>query len=147
MMTTRDLLVHWWPLRLVAFAPERHYTSAGMTFVPHSRVLPRALWRPAIFFFAVAQLLLAFAPLLEGRQGSDARAHVEEAGTTLHHAHSETRCAACTARVLMGSAGPGSSYDPALHLTPSRITPADAPSIEPVWTTHSRSRAPPVIAA
>ena len=54
-----------------------------MTFVPQSRLLPRTLWRPAIFFFAVAQIFLSFAPLLEGRQGPDARAHVEALGITL----------------------------------------------------------------
>ena len=78
-----------------------------MTFVPTSRMLPRALWRPAIFFFAVAQFVLAFAPLLEGRFGPDARAHTEAAGTNLHHAHNDADCAACTARGLMAGAEPG----------------------------------------
>ena len=75
-----------------------------MIFVPQSRILPRALWRPAIFFFAVAQFFLAFAPLMEGRFGADARAHVELAGTSTHHAHNDADCAACTARGLLASA-------------------------------------------
>lgn len=77
-----------------------------MTFVRTSKILPRALWRPAIFFFAVAQFVLAFAPLMEGRFGPDARAHAEEAGTNIHHAHSDAGCAACTARDLMAAAEP-----------------------------------------
>src|SRR6187551_2746284 len=78
-----------------------------MTFVPTSRILPKALWRPAIFFFAVAQFVLAFAPLMEGRFGPDARAHAEEAGTNVHHAHNDADCVACTARDLMAAAEPG----------------------------------------
>ena len=69
-----------------------------MTFVRTSKILPRALWRPAIFFFAVAQFVLAFAPLIEGRFGPDARAHVEQDGTNVHHAHNDADCAACTGR-------------------------------------------------
>ena len=71
-------------------------------------MLPRALWRPAIVFFAIAQVVLAFAPLMEGRFGPDARAHVEQAGTNVHHAHNDADCAACTARDLMAAAEPGS---------------------------------------
>lgn len=74
-----------------------------MTFMCHSRVLPPALWRPAIFFFAVGQLLLAFAPLMEGRFGEDTRSHVEAAGTNSHHAHDAADCTACTARGLLGA--------------------------------------------
>lgn len=75
--------------------------------MPTSKMLPRSLWRPAIFFFAVAQFVLAFAPLMEGRFGPDARAHAEEAGTNIHHAHNDADCAACTARDLMAAAEPG----------------------------------------
>ena len=80
-----------------------------MTFVPHSRILPKALWRPALLFFAVAQVFLSFAPVLEGRQGPDSRAHVEQAGTTLHHAHNESDCSACLARHLLSASDPQSS--------------------------------------
>lgn len=118
-----------------------------MTFVPQSRVLPRALWRPAIFFFAVAQFLLAFAPLLEGRQGPDARAHVEEAGTTLHHAHNDAECAACIARGLLASADPESSDTPFFSSKPSGVIHAVSASVESAWRGHSRSRAPPALIA
>lgn len=116
-----------------------------MTFVPHSRVLPRALWRPAIFFFAVAQIFLSFAPLIEGRQGPDARAHVEESGTTIHHAHNEAACAACAARGLLGSAELASQPAVEFSLVSWQFVPTAALSVEPVWTLHSRSRAPPVL--
>ena len=118
-----------------------------MTFVPQSRVLPRALWRPAIFFFAVAQFFLAFAPLFEAGQGPDARAHVEEAGTTLHHAHNDADCAACTARGLMASAVPAEHPAIESSLAHSSIISTSSPKVEPVWTALSRSRAPPTLSA
>jgi hypothetical protein len=77
-----------------------------MIFVPQSRLLPRLLWRPALFFFAVAQIFVSFAPLFEVRQGPESRAHIEESGTTLHHAHNDAECAACTARGLLSSSDP-----------------------------------------
>jgi hypothetical protein len=118
-----------------------------MTFVPHSRVLPRALWRPAIFFFALAQVFLSFAPLLEGRQGPDARSHVEEAGTTLHHAHNDADCAACAARSLLASTEPGSGAAFDIHFAASSIASTESVTVESVWTALSRSRAPPVLSA
>jgi hypothetical protein len=118
-----------------------------MTFVPRSRILPRALWRPALFFFAVSQFLLAFAPLLEGRQGPDARAHVEEAGTTLHHAHNDADCAACIARGLLASADPQSTEAPLFSSRPSIDIDSVSPAVESAWAGHTRSRAPPVLVA
>ena len=59
-----------------------------------------------MFFIALAQIALAFAPLLEGRRGGDARAHVESAGTGIHHAHNEANCSACVARQLLSSSAP-----------------------------------------
>ena len=114
-------------------------------FVPHSRMLPRALWRPAIFFFAVAQIFLSFAPLLEAAQGPDARAHVEEAGTTLHHAHNEADCAACAARGLLASSEPAAQPLPPLLQITSALLTTSAPSAGSDWTVKSRSRAPPIL--
>lgn len=114
-----------------------------MTFVPHSRFLPRALWRPAIFLFAVAQIFLSFAPVLDGRQGPDARAHVEELGTTLHHAHNEADCAACIARGLLSSADLQALRADAFVSVPS-VKPHEASLVlTSAWTTIARSRAPP----
>ena len=110
-------------------------------------MLPKALWRPAIFFFAVAQFVLAFAPLMEGRFGPDARAHVEQAGTNVHHAHNDADCAACTARGLMAGAEPGvkgviearaSALDPA---TPTRSSKGQSQS------RTTQPRAPPAAIA
>ena len=114
-----------------------------MTFVPQSRILPRALWRPAMFFFAVAQILLSFAPLLEAGKGPDARAHVEDIGTTLHHAHNEADCAACIARGLLASSDPEAIRDN-LVVSAAAIRPEEASlSVTSGSTTLPRSRAPP----
>jgi len=115
--------------------------------MPQSRVLPGVLWRPALFLFAVAQFLLASAPLLEGRQWRDARAHVEESGVTLHHAHNDADCAACVARGLLASADPQSGDAPLFSSQPSDVIPAVFPSVESAWVSHARSRAPPALIA
>lgn len=117
-----------------------------MTFVPQSRLLPRALWRPAIFFFAVAQIFLAFAPLLEGGQGPDARAHVEAAGVTLHHAHNDADCAACTARHLLAGA---EIANPSAILANGELAQTSASSSRAFPVSDSpqhHSRAPPATA-
>lgn len=113
--------------------------------MPTSRMLPRALWRPAILFFVVSQFVLAFAPLMEGRFGPDARAHVEEAGTNIHHAHNDAACAACTARDLMAAAEPGSRTAViANSFNVGAIVSAER-SGEFSWTSQTQSRAPPSV--
>jgi hypothetical protein len=96
-----------------------------------------------MFFFAVAQIFLSFAPLLEARRGPDASAHVEESGTTLHHAHNEADCAACIARGLLSS----SDFEPGRAeavVTSAVAIPQEASlSLTSAWTTLARSRAPP----
>jgi hypothetical protein len=114
-----------------------------MIFVPQSRILPRALWRPALFFFAVAQLFLSFAPLLEARDGPDARAHVELAGTRIHHAHDEASCAACVARGLLASANPERPELPTVARVGALSYDASSSSTESAWIIETRSRAPP----
>jgi len=116
-----------------------------MTFVPQSRVVPRAFWRPAIFLLVVSQVFLAFAPVIEGRDGPDARSHVEVTGTRLHHAHNEASCAACTARGLLTSANLQSSRDFSFRRAPAQLNRAAAPFVESAWRVQSRSRAPPVL--
>jgi hypothetical protein len=125
-------------------APEPGRLRGVITFVPHSRFLPRALWRPAIFFFALAQVFLSFAPLLEARQGPDAHAHVEELGTTLHHAHNEADCAACIARTLLASSDP-EVIQPQGVVSTSALKPDEASlPLTSAWTVLARSRAPPL---
>ena len=57
-----------------------------MTLVSKAKTTKRAIWRPALWLVFIAQLVLVLTPLIEGREGPDARAHVEEAGTRIHHA-------------------------------------------------------------
>jgi hypothetical protein len=116
-----------------------------MMFVPTSRMLPRALWRPAILFFAVSQFVLAFAPLMEGRFGPDARAHVEQAGTNLHHAHNDADCAACTARGLMAAAEPGSSASIIASSVSLGAIVSVERSDESSQTRQTQPRAPPAV--
>jgi hypothetical protein len=85
--------------------------------------------------------------LLEGRQGPDARAHVEEAGTTLHHAHNDSDCAACIARGLLASADPKSPEAPVFSARPAVDIAAVSSAIPSSWADHTRSRAPPVLIA
>ena len=96
-----------------------------------------------MFFFAVAQIFLSFAPLLEAGRGPDARAHVEEVGTTLHHAHNDADCAACIARGLLASSDTESVHDDAV-VSSAAAKPEEAfISLTSAWTTLARTRAPP----
>jgi hypothetical protein len=118
-----------------------------MNFVPYSRMLPRALWRPVMSFFAVAQILLSFALLIEAQRGPDARAHVEEAGTTLHHAHDEANCAACIARGLLSSGDPANTSLQLAFTSGSWLSPATDAIASSARTYHALSRAPPILTA
>ena len=88
----------------LAFRREAGYTSTLMTRVSDSRIPPSAIWRPLVCLLVAAQLLLAFAPLMEWQYGADARPHAEAAGTSAHHAHNPADCAACAARALLAVA-------------------------------------------
>lgn len=72
-------------------------------FVP---ALGRRLRRVCFAFFAslamVAQIAVALAPLDEGKEQRRG-AHVEADGVA-HYSHSETTCAACQARSILGTA-------------------------------------------
>jgi hypothetical protein len=96
-----------------------------------------------MFFFAVAQFVLAFAPLMEGRFGPDARAHAEEAGTNIHHAHNEADCAACTARDLMAAAEPGAKGFLVAHLDVLSPVALDNRADGQSQSRSTRPRAPP----
>ena len=85
----------------LAFHPQAGYTSTLMTRVSDPRIPPSAIWRPLVCLLVAAQLLLAFAPLMEWQYGADARPHVEAGGTSAHHAHNPADCAACAARALL----------------------------------------------
>lgn len=87
---------------MVASKARSAYTSRLMTACPP---LTRSshLSRAAVVLYAVAQLFIALVSVTEGRFGADARAHVEAAGTSMHHAHDEGGCAACAARALLST--------------------------------------------
>lgn len=108
-----------------------------------SRMLPRSIWRLAISLVAVAQLSLGFAPIVDGQQGPDARAHIDQAGTTLHHAHNPANCAACTARGLIASAIPREPDSVFFALSTQFFVTADSQSARSAWVLAARPRAPP----
>lgn len=114
-----------------------------MTFVPRSEILPRFLRRPAMLFLAVAQMLLAFAPIAEGKLGASASAHAESADTGLHHAHDDANCSACVARQLLSS----SELPPRQLLSLDGMLPQAAPAFVSLPASpalrNSRPRAPP----
>jgi hypothetical protein len=99
--------------------------------------------RPALLLVIIAQLVIALTPLLEGRDGPDARAHVEEAGTAIHHVHDEAYCSACTVRHLLASSDIVRAETPG---TTGRARSVDAEAVEILLAATSsttRSRAPP----
>ena len=118
-----------------------------MPFVPRSSTFKSALWRPAMFFFAVAQIMLAFAPLAEARRGSDSAAHVEDAGISLHHAHNEAECTACIARVLLATSAPAGRETLAITVVKASNPGATSNALTSVGIASSRSRAPPAVRA
>ncbi len=115
-----------------------------MTGVRRTGFLYLALSRAAISIFAVAQLCIALVSFSEGRYGADARAHIEAAGTSVHHAHDEASCAACTARALFASFQHEES--PFLESSGRAGVIASQLDARPDFTSRSdaRPRAPPV---
>lgn len=109
-----------------------------------TKALPSIVARTAIFLYAAAQLCLALAAVSEGRFGADARSHVEAAGTSIHHAHDEAGCAACTARAMLSMVSPSdrpifSINGKSARAASSLDIRADIPG-----SPHARPRAPPV---
>lgn len=94
-------------------------------------------------FAAAAQFIIAGAAFAEGKPGHDAVAHVEEAGTSLHHAHNEAKCIACVSQHLLSGAELCRSTTLAItaELTLPPTLMRDADSRVPQFFT--RPRAPP----
>ncbi|MEP6905950.1 MAG: hypothetical protein ABI875_07675, partial [Gemmatimonadales bacterium] len=65
-----------------------------------------SMLRLAAAMSAVAQFVIAGAPIAESHFGPDAQAHVEAAGTSLHHAHDEATCVACITQHLLAASEP-----------------------------------------
>ena len=102
-----------------------------------------AVGRLALLLAAVAQLAVAFlAPAAEARADRGARAHVEEAGTRLHHAHAETMCPACGAQHLTSVPPSGAPSVPAArHALPLAATTTSG--LPRCGTEANSPRAPP----
>jgi hypothetical protein len=92
-----------------------------------------------------AQLMLGTAALGETRFGPDASAHVESAGTSLHHAHDEAKCVACVSQHILAGAEPSRPGDVLVIASIIRprtiVTSADSR----VPRFFSKPRAPPAI--
>ncbi len=114
-----------------------------MTRNSTSGILSSVTSRLLVCLLVASQLLLAFAPLMEWKSGPDARAHVEAAGTSAHHAHNPADCAACAARGLLAVAN--RSAVPAMGLFQvinPRLSERDE-HLALLSESQSRPRAPP----
>jgi hypothetical protein len=95
-----------------AHSVQRVASVSGGPFVvlermPFSRSLlsRRSNWLFTAFavFATVVQLVVALAPLGEGRVARTLSAHVETGGATGHVSHNEATCASCQARSIHGT--------------------------------------------
>jgi hypothetical protein len=68
----------------------------------------------------VAQLVVAFAPLTEGRYARMG-SHVESTGSRTHVLHDDATCAACQARSIQGTTAPATVPVPLAALAPRDI--------------------------
>ena len=128
----------------LAFRNERDYTSTDMTRDRSIIRLPSTVGRAATCLLVAAQLLLAFAPLMEWQFGADARSHVEAAGTSAHHAHNPADCAACTARGLLAVVtGPIQPAIRSLRAVAAGLSERDE-HLALLRESESRPRAPPI---
>ena len=99
----------------------------------------------AAAFAAAAQVFLAAVPLSEVRFGADERAHIEAAGTSLHHAHDEATCAACVSQHILSTAEPGRIARFTLVTASPHLTTAALRFDSRAPWFFARSRAPPAI--
>lgn len=114
---------------------------SGLMIHRESRIRLKVL---AAALAGAAQLFLATAPLGEVRFGADERAHIEAAGTSLHHAHDEATCAACVSQHILSTAEPGRTARFAIVASaPHPQTAALLADSRAQWF-FTRSRAPPI---
>ena len=99
----------------------------------------------AAAFAAAAQIFLAAAPLGEVRFGADEKAHIEAAGTSLHHAHDEATCAACVSQHILSTAEPGRVARLAIVTAEPHLTTTALRFDSRAHWFFARSRAPPAI--
>jgi len=93
----------------------------------------------------VAQLSVAFAPLVEAREGASTAAHVEFGGTSTHYAHNDATCAVCQGRLLQGLAPRPAAQTPTGTLSAMPLTEASDRFRSPELLSRHNPRAPPRI--
>ena len=97
------------------------------------------------FVAVVAQTVVAFAPLAEGRDGRMA-AHVESSGTpTGHYLHNDATCAACQARSIHGTTSHASVAIAATQLAPSVVVDLIDRAVSSELHPQQNPRAPPQV--
>jgi hypothetical protein len=91
-----------------------------------------------------AQLVVAFAPLAEGRDSRMA-SHIEARGVAGHYTHSEATCAACQARSIHGTTSRPSA--PVLRdaIVATAVVPVTAHVVSADFHLQDNSRAPPSV--
>ena len=85
---------------------------------------PSRLTRLVALVAAVGQLLVAVAAWADSAGATgDARSHVEQAGTRLHHAHVESDCALCAAQHIGAAPAPRAVAPP--HVAARSVPPVN----------------------
>src|SRR5689334_19181713 len=92
----------------------------------------------------VAQIVVAVAPLAEGRDGRMA-SHVESKGVPGHYTHNDATCAACQARSIHGTTSRHSVPLLIDALAPVALVHGAARVVENGLRTQDNPRAPPVV--
>ena len=94
------------------------------------------------FVAVTAQLVVAIAPLTEGRDGRMA-SHVESQGARTHFLHDDATCAACQARSIHGTTAHTTVAVLTVGHAPSAIVRAADRAESPDGHTQQNPRAPP----
>jgi hypothetical protein len=92
----------------------------------------------------VAQIVVAVAPLAEGRDGRMA-SHVESKGVPGHYAHNDATCAACQARSIHGTTSSANVPLLADALAPTRLVRGVERVVETALHPKDNPRAPPAV--
>jgi hypothetical protein len=103
-------------------------------------------WLFAVFAFLAitAQLVVAIAPLTEGRDARMA-SHVESSGSRTHFLHDDATCAACQARSIQGTTSRPVVPIVIVALSPNDIVRAADHDGSPGLHLQQNPRAPPQV--
>ena len=112
----------------------------------HSQATRKRGWLHGIIALLAmaAQLVVAVAPLAEGRDGRMA-SHVEASGSNSHYTHSDATCAACQARSIHGTASRPSVKLLTDTSAPGRLVRGAERVVEATVHPKDNPRAPPVV--